>query len=542
MAKIIINNKIHHKIDTNIYGHFIEEIGEAIHDGIWTSSERLKSLPHCDDPLLSGVRTDLLQAMESFFKRPDNEPGPVFRWPGGNFAETYHWENGIGQREDRKGHPNKFWGKFIPYGFIRNKHGVPGPYVHNQFGTDEFNLLCEKINAVPYININYGTGTVEEAANWVEYCNGSDKTKFGALRAKIHTKPYNVKYWGIGNEIWGRYIPGWEKNPGSYAKRYLEFAKAMRKKDPSIKLIANGIDPKWRDFLVTRHTAEWNTTLLKEIADYVDYLSIHIYAPWTNINIKNPRVIFGQSLAPWQNEKIHYAMQAAPNEFERILLRCWDTVEDALGVDTNVRLALDEWNAWYQMSQMIKTNWSLSDSLFIASVLLSLQRLGNIVTIGNIAQLINCLGIIRNDDKGIVKTTSYHSFEMVFKHSYKNFLAIDLECPTYSNKKLGMVKEGSTSVLDAGATISNDEYKISIIVVNRHLNESIETVINIEGFDDREFVIDDIIELTHDDPFAQNTPENRENITPRNVEFNNKKSDDLSLPPCSITVIKLRAA
>ena len=540
MADIKIKNNIQHQIDRNIFGHFIEEIGEAIHDGLWTTSERYKSLPHCDDAFLSGVRTDVLQAMIPLFQQDDKEPGTVLRWPGGNYAETYHWQDGVGKPEDRSGHPNKFWGKFIPYGFFRNKYGVPGPYVHNQFGTDEFNILCRKINARPYINVNYGTGTPEEAADWVEYCNGSPDTKFGALRAKVHPEPYNVKYWGIANEIWGRYIPGWEKRPDSYARRYLEFARAMRQKDPAIRLVASGIDPGWRDILVTRHTRGWNTTLLSAIDGYVDYLSVHIYAPWTNINIINPRVLLGRSLAPWHNEKTHYAMQAIPAEFEKILRRCRQSVEDALGPDTTVRIALDEWNVWYQMSQMIKTNWTLSDSLFVASVLLSMMRLGKIMGMGNCSQLINCLGLIRTDGRGIVKTTSYHAFQMIFSNTYQNYLALDMECPTVMNKKLGMVKDGTIPVLDAGATISDDGKNISLFVVNRHLEQHVNAGISFAGFNDRQFVFKEIMSLTHDDPFGQNTPENRDNIIPRRTSPQGKTPDAFSFPPCSLTVVKLQ--
>ncbi len=539
MAKITINNNIKHKINTNIYSHFIEEIGEAIHDGMWTSSEHLKNLPHSDDPTLSGVRADLFHAMEPLFKRPNNSPGPLFRWPGGNFVETYHWENGIGPREDRKGHPNKFWGKYIPYGFFRNKHGIPGPYVHNQFGTDEFNILCKKINAEPYININYGTGTVEEAANWVEYCNGPADTPYGALRAKTSPEPYKVKYWGIANEIWGRYIPGYEKHPAGYARRYLKFARAMKQKDPEIKLVASGIDPAWKDLLITKHAAKWNSTLLKEIEGYVDYLSIHIYAPWTGINIKNPWVLFGQSLDHWQKENVHYAIQAAPEEFKKILHRCWDTVVEALGPDTHVRLALDEWNVWYQMSQAVKSNASLSDSLFVASILLLLQRLGSIVTMGSLAQLINCLGIIRTDDRGIVKTPSYHVFEMIYNNSHPNYLSVETTSPTFKNQKYGMVEAGTHSCLDVGATISDDYNHVTVFVVNRHFKDTIEANIQFNENNSEAFTISDIAELSHSNPFALNTPENRENIVTRQVQIDQTNLKKRSFPPHSITMIKL---
>jgi len=167
---------------------------------------------------------------------------------------------------------------------------------------------------------------------------------------------------------------------------------------------------------------------------------------------------------------------------------------------------------------------------------------GKIVAIGNYAQLINCLGLIRTDDRGIVKTTSYYSFEMIFRNSYRDYLMVDLECPAFTNKKFGMVQEKTTHVLDAGATMSDDGKNISLIVVNRHLEKSIEAGISFSGFNSQRFVCNDIITLTHEDPFARNTPDNRENIIPQHLSQEGRTLDDFSFPPCSITVVKLQAS
>ncbi|MBD3226756.1 MAG: hypothetical protein GF329_01090, partial [Candidatus Lokiarchaeota archaeon] len=305
---IDINSK---KIPINpmIYSNFIEHLGECIHNGLWAYDE--VNVPLVETLFLDKIREDVLQAVKEI--KPT-----VLRAFGGCYSDVYHWKDAIGPRDSRKTVKNKQWsGRW----FMKILPGNYGPKIKNQFGTDEFLHFCEAIEAQAYLNVNYSTGTPEEAADWVEYCNCDSKTEYGALRKKNgREKPYNVKYWGIANEIWGFQEVGREKNPKKYAKRYLTFAKAMREKDPEIKLVAVG----W-------HKSKWNQIVLKEIGeDWVDFLSIHHYIPLpvslsTLIKREHPH-----------NEKKYYSLLSADKTFEKIINNGWNDILTTLGAETHV--------------------------------------------------------------------------------------------------------------------------------------------------------------------------------------------------------------
>ena len=346
-----IKNKIMVNIDSDkkyinpmIYSNFIEHIGECIHNGIW-AYDPVKVPLFKGNPRLIGVREDLLKAVRDM-------KVTVLRWPGGCYSDVYHWKDAIGPRSSRKVVKNIHWSQ------LEKRFPGISPIIQNQFGTDEFLTFCEKINAEPYININYGTGTPEEAAEWVEYCNGSIRTQFGDLRAKNGRKePYNVKIWGIANEIYGFWEPGYEKNPVDYAKKYIVFAKKMREKDTKIKLVACGLE-----------RSDWNQPLLRELGEeHIDYLSIHRYFPdgaGKFIGNKHP-----------VNTSCYHALMASQSLIENFINKTWKDIIEALGSDTHVKIAFDEWGVWYLFKDAIKTNYNLQDGLWTAMVLMTLQKM-----------------------------------------------------------------------------------------------------------------------------------------------------------------------
>ena len=176
MSKAIINgNRSKGRINRNIYGHFAEHLGRCIYNGIYVGEN--SSIPN-----VNGMRTDIVNALKAMGI-------PVLRWPGGCFADTYHWRDGIGPKDSRKKIVNTNWG---------------GVTEDNSFGTHEFMELCRQLNCEPYISGNVGSGTVQEFSDWVEYCNmGGQSPMAGERRANGQDAPWNVKYWGIGNEAWG---------------------------------------------------------------------------------------------------------------------------------------------------------------------------------------------------------------------------------------------------------------------------------------------------------------------------------------------------
>ena len=358
-----------------------------------------------------GVRKDVLQAVK-------NAKITVLRAFGGCYSDLYHWKDAIGPRNSRKKVKNLHWGIIEGAEF----EGI-GPDIENQFGTDEFLVLCEEIGAQPYLNVNYGTGTPDEAANWVEYCNGSKNTEYGALRIKNgRNKPYNVEIWGIANEIYGFWEVGYEKLPENYAKKYLEFAKAMKEKDPTIKLVACGYE-----------NSKWNRAILKGIGEqWVDYLSIHRYFPYyAGITRKKNHP---------HDERCYHALMASTPMIENYINDTWKDIVAALGENTHVRIAFDEWGVWYLMKDVIKTNYNLQDGIWTVLVLMTFQKKSEICPMANWAQLINTIGTIQTDPDGLILTPVYLAFKLFVDHMLNNLVEdVKVDCLMYDSPKYGRI-------------------------------------------------------------------------------------------------------
>jgi len=249
-ASITVEPEPLHDLPRTQYGHFIEHLGSCIKGGVWAEGES-------DDMFLGGARRELVEAIKSL------NPA-LIRYPGGCFADGYHWKDGIGPRGERPIRKNRAWAKLGPR---------IGPQEDNHFGTDEFLNLCEAVGAAPQLTANVGSGAAQEAADWVEYCNGPADSKWGSERARNgHPAPYNVKYWYIGNEIFGNYEIGHEQ-PLEYVNTFKEYARAMRKVSPDLKLIACG------NLFRGKMGKDINRIVLTGAGDMIDYLSIHQYVP-----------------------------------------------------------------------------------------------------------------------------------------------------------------------------------------------------------------------------------------------------------------------
>lgn len=497
-------------IDPMIYSNFIEHLGKCINNGLW--AYKPVNVPLVKDNLrLLGMRQDVLKASKDL-------KITVLRAFGGCYSDVYHWKDAIGPYESRKIVRNLYWGQGIRW-FIRGM----GPKIKNHFGTDEFLTFCEEIDAEPYLNINYSTGTLQEAADWVEYCNGSMDTEYGALRAKYgRTEPYNVKIWGIANEIFGWWEKGHEKYPENYANKYLEFAKVMRDKDPSIKLVAVGC-----------HKPSWNQTLLKNVGNkWVDYLSIHKYLPglWTSIvRLKRPR-----------HAKLYHGLMASPVTFEDAINKTWEDITTALGNDTHVRIAFDEWGVWYLAKDVIRTNYDLHDGIWTALIVMVFQQMSDKCPMANWAQLINCIGTFNSDPDGIILTPVYLAIKMFAEHSQVNLIEeVDVKCDTFDSKKYAhLPKAQNTPYISCNATISDNGNELALILVNKHFTDSISTNIQLKNFIPKD--IGTIIELKGDNPFFRNTKKERNRIQLVEKAIDKIKSSiDIVLPAHSVTMLKL---
>jgi alpha-N-arabinofuranosidase len=275
-------------VDPRIYSAFAEQLGRCVYGGIYDEGS-----PLSDE---HGYRKDVLEKVRSL--KP-----PLLRWPGGNFVSGYHWTDGVGPVEQRPRRMELAW---------HNEES-------NRFGTDEFIQYCRLIGAEPYLCANMGTGTLDEAQAWVEYCNGTGNTYWANLRRKNgHEEPYGVKYWGLGNELYGNWQIG-ALNAEDYTKRAIEFAKVMKWTDPTIQLVSCGKNG-WND---------WDRAVLEGLARYIDFHSIHIYTGSSD----------------------YYSNVLAPHQAERAIEICQALIERVRytqRIEHPISIAYDEWNVWFR--------------------------------------------------------------------------------------------------------------------------------------------------------------------------------------------------
>ncbi|MBN2150025.1 MAG: hypothetical protein JW839_01135, partial [Candidatus Lokiarchaeota archaeon] len=411
-ARILLETeKERYPVDRKILGHFIEHLGRCIENGIWMYDETAR--PLLGKAPLERVPRDLLDAIKPLRV-------PVLRWPGGCFSDGYHWRDGVGPREGRPARRNRAWGG------IKNYKYKLGPRERNHFGTDEFLALCDELGCDAYINVNYGSGTPDEAAAWVAHARARSE------RARI---------WGIANEIWGYYETGFEPSPRSYAKRYLEFAGAMKAVDPGIKLVAVG----WSGH------PKWNRPLLEGIKGHVDYLSIHLYFG------NKPSIPFLLSRKPLPATEEFYNTEVnSAAALEKLIESTIQDIDAAYGKDdpSLCKIAFDEWNVWSSMAQVYRADaphYRLVEGVWTALVLNAFIRHADAVEIANFAQLVNAIGLILTYDDKVVLTPQYHAMRMYGDALQELALPASVDCTeTITSKAFSRDFPAATSaVVDA---------------------------------------------------------------------------------------------
>ncbi len=483
------------EINPFIYGGFIEFIGNCI-EGIWDENNQNVPLIH------GGLRQDVLEKIRGLNIS-------VIRWPGGCFSDIYRWKDGIGPRGDRKPGRNKFWHWFGP---------KIGHRIDNHFGMDEFMLFIGELDTEPYVNINYGSGTPEEARQWVEYANGDESTEFGSFRAKNgHPKPYNVKIWGIANEIYGFHEEGYS-TAKDYAHGYIKFAKAMRTVDPSIKLVAVGTDFSYRN---------WNRILLGIAGEYIDYLSLHIYTPLRFIDrISN-------------NVKDYYRVIAGAPEFERRIKWVEASIVEVMGEDRKIPIALDEWGAWWNFRQLFESYATLRDGIFAASVFEVFHRNVNAVEMANYAQIVNVIPLIVTNEADSYHNPIYLAFQIFSKYSEPYAVASDVTCDTRTTPKWGVISEGELPYLGCSVTINKVRDKLVIFGINRHHAHNLPTAVALTNFKPNSTAI--VFELNGPSHSAYNSFDNKEIVKITEKSFNSASSEfKYTFPAHSLTSIVLQ--
>ena len=408
------------EIDKLIYGNFTEHLGRCIYGGIYE--------PASPEANADGFRKDVITATK-------NLGVSNVRWPGGNFVSGYHWEDGIGPKDKRPHRKDLAW----------------GDVESNEVGTDEFLKFAKAVGAEPYFCVNMGTGSLDEARNWVEYCNAKQGLYYSDMRARNgHPEPYHVKYWGLGNEMDGEWQIG-HKNAEDYSKFALEAAKMMKWSDDSIKLIASGSSNYVRDW------AEWDRTVLNSLHNYIDYISLHHYSG--------------------NRDNDHNKFMAVTTQVEnsiRITEGIINEVRSKYKMKKPIYIAFDEYNVWYRAfnEQKLEEHYNMQDALVVALYLNVFVRNAHIVKIANMAQLVNVIAPMMITNGKLWMQPIYYPLQLFAQNCHGKSLETFVQCDRYDAGDFKQVP-----FLDVTSVYNVKTQEIIINVVNRHKDKAIETSI-----------------------------------------------------------------
>jgi alpha-N-arabinofuranosidase len=422
------------RLDRNVFGGFIEHLGRCIYGGIYDEGAPLADT--------RGFRKDVLALLR------DLRLG-VLRWPGGNFVSNYHWADGIGPKDARPRRPELAW----------------GAEESNRFGTDEFLSYCAELGTEPYICLNMGTGSLTDALAWIEYCNGTGQTQWAQRRRENgHPAPYRVRYWGLGNEMYGDWQVG-ALSAEEYVRTATRWARAVKMLDPDAVLVSCGMNG-WND---------WDRVVIDGLAPLVDLHSIHIYTGsddyWTNV------------LQPHQAER---AIRCTQGLIERAAY--------AKKIALPPRIAYDEWNVWFRTDDgSLEERYTFPDALAVATYLNIFIRNCAWVRMANLAQLVNAIAPIVTTPDTAVTQPIYYPVLLHSQAALEDAADVHVDGPTVSPLGPGhhsrwphrVADLGPFSLVDAAATVSADRSRLALTLVNRNPDqpETAEIVLRDHAFD-----------------------------------------------------------
>jgi len=415
-------------LDRNLFGSFLEHLGRAIYEGIYDPGSKLSDS--------NGFRKDVMDEIRKMGV-------PIVRYPGGNFVSGYNWLDGIGPKQDRPRVLDKAWDTLNT----------------NQFGTDEFMAWCKAVGTLPLMGLNLGTGTAEQAAALVEYCNVPQGTKWSDLRRKNGSaEPYNVKHWCLGNEMDGPWQIG-HMTATEYGMKAQDAARQMHAVDPSLKLIACGSSG---PFMPTY--LEWDREVLEQCYDYVDALSLHRYLGNTDQETG-------------KDSTKYMAMNLSMEKQIKETLAVCDLVQGHKRSPKKLWLSFDEWNVWYrersgdattghgkENPHLLEEIYNLEDALLVGGILNTLIRNADRVKLACLAQLINVIAPIMTNANGMFRQTIYYPYSWALQFARGSVLNLLVESPTYEVSGMGQVP-----YLDCAGTVSPEDGKVSLFTLNRDL-------------------------------------------------------------------------
>ena len=482
-------------IQRELFGSFLEQLGRAIYEGIYDPQSKLSDA--------NGFRKDVLDEIRKLGV-------PIIRYPGGNFVSGYDWLDGIGPRANRPAVLDKAWNTINS----------------NQFGTDEFLAWCRLAATEPLLAVNLGTGTPEQAAALVEYCNVDKGTRWSELRRKNGAaEAYKVQHWCLGNEMDGPWQIG-HMTATEYGLKAEDAARQMRYVDPSLKLVACGSSgPGMPTYL------EWDREVLEQCYDYVDAISLHRY--------------FNNSEETGGDSSKFLAMNISmERQIDEVAAVC-DVVRGHKRSPKKLWLSFDEWNVWYRARtgaavngarqsapHLLEEVYNLEDALLVGGLLNTLLRKADRVKLACLAQLVNVIAPIMTNSSGLLRQTTYFPYSWAIEFARGETLDLLVESPTYEVARLG-----TAQFVDVAGTCHKESGKLAFFLLNRDLTNSREVEIVWEGASPRAA---DALVLTGTDLKASNTFETPNRVTPQKGEAPSNSGGrwSLKLPPRSYSVIQ----
>ena len=494
MAILNINEtqKVSH-IAPEIYGHFSEHLGRCIYEGLYVGE-------NSDIPNVNGMRTDVVEALKELRV-------PLLRWPGGCFADEYHWKDGIGPKENRKKMINTHWG---------------GVVEDNSFGTHEFFELVRQLGCKAYVNGNVGSGTVQEMSEWVEYITFNGVSPMADLRAKNgHPEPWTVDYWGVGNENWGC---GGNMRPEFYGNLYRQFQTYVRNYDPKKPIFkicggANVDDYEWTDTVL--HTTF--TRCPKDFHGQMDGLSLHYYVHPGGWDNKGSATDFTTDV--WY-ETLKRAL------YMKELVEKHGRIMDQYDPEKKVGMVVDEWGAWYEVEPGTNPGFlyqqnTVRDALVAAITLDIFNKHSDRVRVACLAQMVNVLqAVILTEGEKMLRTPTYHVMHMYRHHQDAQLLESKLE----DVKGIGT---GANPVPKLTESVSEKDGIITVTIGNLSATEAEKVQLKLHG---RGYKVLEAKIVSGADIHSHNTFENPDAVCEKDLAVDGLK---FTVPAASVVCLRL---
>ena len=478
-------------ISPRLYGHFAEHLARCCYDGLWVGTDE-SAIPQD-----GGFRTDVLAALRAL-------PVPLLRWPGGCYADHYHWRDGIGPRDQRPRRLGMSCGLQVED--------------DNGLGTHEFLRLCAELGAEPYLAGNVGTGSTQELCDWLEYCNSARDTALTRQRrTNGASNPFGVRLWGVGNENWGC---GGNFDAVSYAHEYRRFATMLRHVDPNAELVACGRDDAWNIALLEtlgRHTA------------LVDHLSIHRY--WNR-----------SGHATSFDDVQYYALLAEAQATEDFIRDTARIIRDAIPAGQRMGIALDEWGVWHPQARLpppavgvearqkhtFEQVGTLRDALAAAIALEGFHRHCDVLTLANLAQIVNVLhAVVMTNGARMWRTPTYHALRLHAPHIGATALRVTVD-------RGDSLPNGSPGL---SATASRSAEGLAVTLINRHRHLTADVCLD----GNLSFKVANGQLLTAPTPRAANSAEQPDSVVPCPLKLHADRHHEwrFELPAHSVATICL---